>query len=409
MESLPIAIVYGLYLGVLTGIIPALVSGVLGFLFKYVTGVTLPGFGVVVLAVALAGINGGLLALADPTILDSANAPTITTGLVIVMMMSLYAHAKGDQLGVSTPRRLSLRALGERTLSADLVEVVGGRNAVRIHVAGEVGDVEGYPPLSDPLRAAIRDSEWRLPADLQVSELETRLAERLRTEFELGDVSVSIGEGGEARVAAAPPFSGLSRRLDRQRAVSVNALVPTGLARGDRAVAVTADGRVRGEVVSARSRRPGTDDGVTPPTDGTATDTAASAGVEPARAPTTSGGDGQVTLAVDRSDVGTLLGTEEATLVVESRGVRREYEVLSLLRRAGKRFRRLTVRADSDLDGVALGEADVRGRYEVAVLAVRTDDGWRFAPNGTSRIAAGDELFAVGSKDALAEFEAVIA
>ncbi|QSG12122.1 TrkA, K+ transport system, NAD-binding component [Halapricum desulfuricans] len=405
MESLPIAVVYGLYLGVLTGIIPALISGVLGFLFKYVTGVTLPGFGVVALAVALAGINGGLLALADPTILDSTNAPTITTGLLIVMMMSLYAHAKGDQLGASVPRRLSLRALGERTLSADLIEVVGGRNEVRIRVTGDVDDIEGYPPLPDQLRAAIRDSEWRLPADLQVSQLETRLAERLRSEFELGDVSVSISEGGEARVAAAPPFSGLSRRLDgRRRAVSVNALVPSGLARGDRVVAVTADGRVRAEVASARSTRPGT-----VPTDGDSTDTAASTEAIPAHAPTTGGGDGQVTLAVARSDVGTLLGVEGATLIVESRGVRREYEVLSLLRRAGRRFRRLTVRADSDLDGVTLGEADVRDRHGVAILAVRTGEGWQFAPKGTSRIAAGNELFAVGSRDALDGFEEVIA
>lgn len=410
MDSLPIAIVYGLYLGVLTGIIPALVSGVLGFLFKYVTGVTLPGFGVVVLAVALAGINGGLLALADPTILDSANAPTVTTGLLVVMMMSLYAHAKGDQLGASVPRRLSLRALGERTLSADLVEMVGGRNEIRIRVTGDVADIEGYPPLPEHLRTAIRDSDWRLPADLQVSELETRLAERLRTEFELGDVSVSIDESGSASVAAAPPFSGLSRRLEgNRRAVSVNALVPTGLARGDLVVAVTPDGRVRGEVVSARSTRPDTDEkAVAIPTEQPAAGSETPAELTSARAPTTGGGDGQVTLAVAGSDVETLLRADDATVIVESRGVRREYEVLSLLRRVGKRFRRLTVRSESDLAGITLGEADVRDRYGVAVLAVRTGDGWQFAPKGTRQLVAGDELFAVGSRDALDQFGEVV-
>jgi len=407
MESLPIAIVYGLYLGVLTGIIPALVSGVLGFLFKYVTGVTLPGFGVVVLAVALAGINGGLLALADPTILDSANAPTVTTGLLIVMMMSLYAHAKGDQLGASVPRRLSLRALGERTLSADLVEIVGGRNEIRIRVTGDVADIEGYPPLPEHLREGIRNGDWRLPADLQVSELEARLAERLLTEFELGDVSVSIDESGAATVAAAPPFSGLSRRLDgNRRAVSVNTLVPTGLARGDLAVAVTPEGRVRGEVVSARSTRPA---GEQPAVTATVEEPPAGTETPVTRAPTTGGGDGQVTLAVTKSDVALLLSTDAATVLVESRGVRREYEVLSLLRRAGKRFRRLTVRSESDLDGVTLAEADPRGRYGVAVLAVRTGDGWQFAPKGGKRLTAGDELFAVGSRDALDQFGAVVA
>jgi len=411
MESLPVAIVYGLYLGVLTGIIPALVSGVLGFLFKYVTGVTLPGFGVVVLAVALAGINGGLLALADPTILASTNAPTVTTGLLVVMMMSLYAHAKGDQLGASVPRRLSLRALGERTLSADLVEMVGGRNEIRIRVTGDVADIEGYPPLPEHLRAGIRDSDWRLPADLHVSELEARLAERLRTEFELGDVSVSIDASGTASVAAAPPFSGLSRRLEgNQRAVSVNALVPTGVARGDLVVAVTPDGRVRGEVVSARSTRPGDEK-----KDSTTRVERATAGAETpsepaaARAPTTGGGDGQVTLAVTGSDVGTLLGADGATVIVESRGVRREYEVLSLLRRARKRFQRLTVRSEGDLDGVTLGEADVRDQYGIVVLAVRAGDSWQFSPKGTRRLTAGDELFAVGSQEALDRFVEVVA
>ena len=320
-------------------------------------------------------------------------------------MMSLYAHAKGDQLGASVPRRLSLRVISERTLSTDLVEVVAGRNEVRIRVAGDVADIEGYPPLPEHLRAAIRDSDWRLPADLQVSELETRLAERLRTEFALGDVSVSIDKSGDASVGAAPPFSGLSRRLDgNRRAVSVNALVPTGLARGDSVTAVTPEERVRGEVVSASSTRPGSDEEAPPLVEGRQVGVETPAEPAPARAPTTSGGDGQVTLAVARSDVETLLRADGATVIVESRGVRHEYEVLSLLRRAGKRFRRLTVRSGSELDGVTLAGADVRGRYGVAVLATRTGDGWQFAPKGTRQLAAGDELFAVGSRDALDRF-----
>jgi len=63
MASLPVEVLFGIYLGLLTGIVPAFVSGALGFAFKYLTGVTLPGLGVVVLAVAIAGINGGLMGL----------------------------------------------------------------------------------------------------------------------------------------------------------------------------------------------------------------------------------------------------------------------------------------------------------------------------------------------------------
>ena len=56
-QPLPLEILFGIYLGVLTGMFPALVSWGLGFLFKYVTGVSIPAFGVVVLALALAGIS----------------------------------------------------------------------------------------------------------------------------------------------------------------------------------------------------------------------------------------------------------------------------------------------------------------------------------------------------------------
>ena len=209
MVPLPVEILLGIYLGILTGIIPALVAWTLGFLFKYFTGVSIPGFGVVVLGVALAGVSGGLLALADTTITQSANAPTIVTGILIVIALSLYAHNKGDQLGANAPRRLSLSKLREQRLRLDLVDLVNGRDEVRIRVASDVADMEGYPPLPDDLRAEVREAKYTFPRDLRVSELEERFGERLRTEFDLGDVAVSVDERGQATVAAAPPFSGL--------------------------------------------------------------------------------------------------------------------------------------------------------------------------------------------------------
>lgn len=410
MPSLPVALLFGVYLGVLTGIIPALVAWVLGFLFKYLTGVSLPGFGVVVLGVALAGVNGGLLALADPSITGSANAPTILVALLIIMMMVLYAHSKGDQLGAEMPRKLSLRTLGERTLALDLIESVGS-NEVRVRVTGEVADIEGYPPLPEDIRAEIRAGEWTFPADLDLPALERRLAERLTNEYDLGDVSVSIDERGRATVAAAPPFSGLSKRVEAgKRAVSVDALVPTGLARGDVVTVVTADTQVRGTVLSARST-PESDSSRQPD----ATDESPESSSEPdhrppqsVRAPTATGGDGQVTVAVGRTDAEALLRSDRATIIVEARGTRREYALISLLRRAGKRFRRLTVRAGSELDGETLGTAGLRDRFGVVVLAARDERGWDFDPSGTHALAPGTELYAVGTRDALDELGEVM-
>lgn len=91
----------------LTGIIPALVAWGLGFVFKYVTGVSIPGFGVVVLALAIAGVNGGLLALTDQTVTRQATGPVVVVAILVVLMMFLYARAKGGRDGGDVTRNTS--------------------------------------------------------------------------------------------------------------------------------------------------------------------------------------------------------------------------------------------------------------------------------------------------------------
>ena len=246
MTALPFEIVLGIYLGVLTGIVPALIAGVLGFLFKYVTNVSIPGLGVVVLALGIAGVNGGLMALNDESIRTSEDAAALVTAIIVVLMLALYAHYQGDKLGGSAPKRISFRTLRDRTLSTDVIELVGGLTQVRVTVAGEVGDIEGYPPLTPELRAEIKAETSTFPADLPVAELETRFADRLQSELDLADVTVTIDERARATVAAAPPMGSTSRRVpEGKRAVSVSALVPSGLTRGEAIRLVTADGAVR--------------------------------------------------------------------------------------------------------------------------------------------------------------------
>ncbi|MCY4730901.1 TrkA C-terminal domain-containing protein [Natronomonas gomsonensis] len=398
VQALPVEILLGIYLGILTGIFPALIAWGLGFIFKYFTGVSIPAFGVIVLSLAIAGINGGLLALNDPAVL--ASGPRVVIALVVVLMVSMYAHSKGDQMGATFPKRLSLSKLRERTLSSDVVDLVGSRGEVRVEVIGEVIDMEGYPPLSEETRTAIKTGEWRLPADLPISELETRFADRLKTELDLADVSVSIDERGRATVIAAPPLSGISKRVPTgKRAVSLDVLVPTGVARGDE-VLVVADGlSVEGTVVAARSgtkkeelKTDGGTEEVTPPVN----------------VPTTTGGDGRVTVAVARSDAEKLLSAQRPKIVVTARGTRREFELISLLRQAGKRFRKFTVKPTSSLAGSTLAGANVRDNHDVAVLAVKRPNGWLVAPRGATELSAGDELFVVGTREALNAFEGVV-
>jgi hypothetical protein len=404
--TLPVRVLLGLYLGVLTGIIPAVVAWGLAVLFRAVTGLTVPSFAVVVLGVAIAGVNGGFLAFNDPTIVQSANSVTLVTALLVVMLVSFYAHNLGDQLGAALPRRFSLSALRERTLSADVVEFVSGHGQVRVRVAGPVEDVEGYPPMPDDLRATVETVAWTFPADLPVDDLEERVERRLREEFDLAAASVTIDERARATVAAAPPSSVLSRRVPAdRRAVSVTALVPTGVARGDEVTVHTAGGAVDGTVVSARSGTPA------PPDTARDGDPGAPGDARPAtgQAPRTTGGEGRVTVAVDREDAPVLVGADRGRVVVASRGTRREYELVSLLRRAGQAFGHVTVGTGGPLDGASIGATDPREAYGVAVLAVRANGEWTVAPGPTTELAAGDALFAVGGRDALAAFAEAVA
>lgn len=409
MTALPFDILLGIYLGVLTGIIPALVSGVLGFLFKYVTDVSIPGLGVVVLALAIAGVNGGLLALNDPAIRSSENAASILTAIIVVLMLALYAHAQGDKLGASAPKRLTIKSLRDRTLNTDVIELVGGRNQVRLTVVGEPSDIEGYPPLPADLRQEIADGEWTFPADLPLAELETRFADRLQSEFDLADVTVDLDEAARARVAAAPPMGSTSRRVPAgRRAVSLAALVPSGIARGESVRIVTPETSVTGTVIAARSGSPSggaTAAAATPAGDDDAL--ATDGGEEPPAplpaAATTTGGEGRITVAVSRSEATTLLSVDDPQIVVCSRGTRREFELVSLLRRSGVQFKKVTVAPGGPLDGHTIGEVGVRDTYNVLVLAAKHEK-WQVAPRGEQSLSAGDKLYVIGTGESLDRF-----
>jgi hypothetical protein len=403
MSALPLQILLGVYLGLVTGIVPALVAWGLGFLFKYLTNVTIPGFGVVVLALAIAGVNGGLLALNDKAITGSANGVVILVAIVVVLMLSLYAHAKGDQMGAATPKRLTLRRLADRTLSADVVELVGNRGQVNLKITGDVADMEGSPPLPAELRTEIREANLALPADLPLSELERRAEDQLRTEFDLADVSVRIDERGHATVAAAPPSAGLSKRIPNgKRAVSLTTMVPTGVAAGDEVSVRTATTNYDGTVVS-----------VTPaaekPAKPAVTDGGTDVSVAPPTAKTAAGGQSRITVAVSREAARELVGADVTGLSVRSRGERQEFELLALLRRSGKRLRRVTVHQDGSLDGASLGSVGVHSTYGVIVLAARNSTGWVLAPGGKYVAEAGQELFVVGTPADLDAFAEVAA
>ncbi|MCU4754008.1 TrkA C-terminal domain-containing protein [Halobacteria archaeon AArc-curdl1] len=411
MSTIPVTeILVGIYLGLLAAIFPSFVAFLIGFVFKYFTSVTVPGLGVVALGGALAGVSGGLMGLIDPTLAESW---TGITAVLVILMACLWAHSQGDKLGEATPRHLTLKTLREARLSTDIADRVDSFGQIRIRPIGEIEAIDGYPPLSAEVRERLSGDSWKFRVDLPISELEARLEERLRTEYELVEASVSIDAQGRAQIAVAPMIAGLSRRVPPgKRAVSIRTVLPTGVARGDVATLHLPEDTVTGTVVSARSA-----DAVDtsnqpignvtePPEDAADTD------VEFESTPTastTTGGEGYVTLLCSQADARAVIRAEFAPMVIHSRGKQREYEAIGVLKADGNRFRKLTIGADSNLVGAAIGDIQIRDTYDVAILALRRPLERVLCPDGSTTLQAGDVVHVVGKPDSLRTFEEVTA
>lgn len=396
------AIALGVYVGVLTGVFTGFLSFLLAFGFQYVAGVKLSDRIGLMIGLGVVGLQGTRL-LRDPSFLRS---PTILAALLVVMLVTLFAHQKGADLGKELPKGALTHRLWKRTLSSETVERIGRFGQVRVRVSGEVDDVDGYPPLPDRLRTEIAEGSWTFPADLPLAELETRLADRLRSEYELAAVRATIDAEGRATVAAAPSSGGLSRRIPPgRRGVGVDATLPAGLARGDEVELAVDDEWLRGSVVSVTERRPeGAPERESETPDGEdETDRSASAATE------TPGGEGRAIVAVPFEQVETVVDGDVRGVLARSRGGGPEFELVTLLRRGGERFQKLTVRPGSDGEGVRLAELALRPEHGVDVLALRRADEWTFAPTGATTLRAEDDLFAVGPKAGLAALAEVVA
>ena len=399
VSGLAVEVGLGLYLGLLAGIFPALVSFALGFGFKYLTGVSIPGLGVVVLAGGLAGISGGLLGLLEENVAQSTAG---VAAILVVLMLSLWAHAQGDKLGASVPRHLTLSRLRSADFSTEFLDRVDTYGQIKIEPL-TVEDIEGYPPLTEETRQAIQESTWKFPVGLSVAELETKVAEKLTDAYSLADVTVSIDSEGLAEITAAPETAGLSRRIPTgKRAVSIRALLPTGLAIGDRVTLALSEGSVSGTVVSAKT------DGLSPTNETTAVETDGGtdeeSGERVPQAPTTTGGRGSVTVALSPEEARRVVRENVAKLTVDSRGTNREYEALDVLEREDNQFQIVTISAGTPFDGIALDDAKFREKFGVAVLGVRRNTERLVAPPRSTRLAAGDELLITGTATAIESF-----
>lgn len=383
----------GIYIGILTGMFTALLVFGLAFLFQYVAGVAFPATMGLMIGLGSAGLQGGLFRLMrDPAMLQS---PVIITALLIVLMVTSYSQKRGQDLAKQLPPKSVLTGgIRRRTLAPDVVRQLGRFGQLRVTVTGEVSDLEGYPPLPEDIRATIKAGEWSFPGDLPLAEVERRLRDQLKADHNLDEVVVSIDQRGQATIRAAPPASGLSRRVPPDKhATTLEATVPAGMAFGDQVEVTIGEETIEGSVVSVKPPEAPKGDAPAP---------------APAVAHTAAGGAERIAVAVRPTEVSKTVGVTADQLVVTPRGHNREYELVSLLRREGNGFRKIVVTGESELADHSLRDLQLRTRFGVDVLAVRSMDNWSFAPAGRTVLRPGDELFVSGPPDDIDAMEEAV-
>ncbi|MFW6017320.1 MAG: hypothetical protein ACOCPX_00710 [Halapricum sp.] len=371
--NIAVEILLGISFGLLVGVLPAIALGVLHATVVYLADRTCPASAITILALPLVGASASY---ADVVALETDVVARSGVVFVVGVLLSVFAASQGERLARALPRNVGVAVRPERTLSADAIDAVDGLGQIAVRPASRIRDLEGHPPLSPALRSQIAEDSWRFPADLPLSEIASRLEARLVTEYGLDGVSVEMDPQGRATIAAAPPSKTLTSRLDADhRAVSVSAIVPTGLSPGDTVIAHADGSSLEGTVLSIGTNPAETEH------DGTAP-----------------GGETRVTLGVPTAEAGELLSRDRARVVAVSDGTTSAFEAFRALSEAGRSVRKVLVGEGdpAELDG------------DVDVLAVETPDGgWEFSPARES-LKPGRTAFVSGTtgSDVLRRFGA---
>jgi len=312
----------------------------------------------VALGQAITGSTGPL----EPLVVAFNLAAFAVAGTLVVP-----AIRAGDRVGV-----LVLGATDTRELAGDVggfVQSVG--RAITVDLPADIGDIEGYDPVSEDVKADLAGKTLVFPRRLTVEQLRERVTARMKDDYDVGYVDVELDAEGTVS------YLGLGRRV-----AGIGPTLPPGTA----AVAAHADppnAASSGDLVQVWSVEDGTQNRVA---------TAELRGVH---------GDA-VTLAVDETDAESLAGGDFrlATLPREP-GADRQFA--ALLRGADETITVVSVAAGSDLDGATVSEASG------VVVAVRSNGSVDSIPDRSRVLATGDTVYAVVRPDGARRLEAAAA
>lgn len=370
MVTLPYESLLGISYGLLTGLVPAMLLGLIAVVLGVVLNRSLPvAAGAIAAPVAVAtGVSAGIFDLGVTDAIRIAIASTVAG------LLGIIATSHGNRIATALPRDRTAAIVRGQALSADAIDAVDAMGQVTIRPTGAIREFEGYPPLSPELRTALEDGAWRFPADLQLAELERRLERRLRTEYALSLVEVSLDGRGRATIAAAPPAKGVATTLSPgTRAVTVSGLLPTGIEPGDQ-VAISADDEtVRGEVLAIGGDSDTSDDRDETVSAHPAGQRDAAIGFD--------GGRDRITVAIQTTDAGRLLDAPQHRIAVLPSDDNHEFEATALLEAAGQPVTAVDV-ADDSLE-------------PAEILGVCSDERWQFAVDAIPNDA--DRAFVAGS------------
>jgi hypothetical protein len=292
---------------------------------------------------------------------------TATTNVVTFLAAGLVTPA-GRRLGDASAKRLVSRARLahlERDVGT-LVRTRGRRIAVTLPETIE--DMEAYDPVTPETKAALAGETLTFPRGLTVTELESRIAGRLRDDYGVGHVDVEVtAEGSVTYLAVGARAAGIG---------------PT-LSPGAGAVAVRADPAFSASVgdLVAVYRRGSREERVA---------TAEIRGVAGSI----------VTLALEATDAERLDPRSEYHLVTLPADPQADREFAALLRSADETMAALTVASGGALEGLPVGGLDV------TVVAVRGKEGAVDAlPDRGRVLESGETVYVVGRPSTLRALE----
>lgn len=351
------------------GILAATCAGAVAFLYRNRIGETLPDTAglIVGLGVVAVYLNTRLVLVqfvgddGDPLTIDAAFLNLAI--FAVAGVASIAGQAAGHRIAAMNRFAWSSRSVG----MSPIVRATG--RTITVTLPDEIGDIDGYDPVTDKAKAALAGRSFDFPRGLTIDEVEEQLTGRLTEQHDVGYVDVDlVADGTVEYLAIGQGPAGLGETL----------------APGTAAVALSAD--------PAFSASPG--DTVEIWRGG---DTPESIGMGELRAAV----EDTVTIACDRSVATAIDPTASYRLVTHAADETADREFVTLLRHAPETMSILAVEGDTPLVGTALGELDAD------VLAVQRDGDILTIPDRDLTIRPDDRLYLLGRPDHIRRVEAI--